>query len=221
MRTPIIAFIICFALTVLSVVTQGFGSPITDITWFCAMMSLFVVPLVEVRHIHKRDEVEAGVAISCSARDFLWGFAAIAILLIPVAFGNHILRTDILGMHFQFDWSNYGRLEQPLYQEVLIQILAVALPEEFFYRGYLQTSFIAHFKKREKLSKYAPVPAIVLTSLLFSLAHLPSGNITRLLTFFPGCLFGFLRFKSGGLIAPILCHAACNLMMVILNVHYF
>lgn len=221
MRTPIIAFIICFALTIVCVAVQGLGSPITDIAWLCAMFSLFLVPILEVRKIHPRDEVDAGITISWSSRDFLTGLTIIAILLIPVALGNHVLRTAILDMHFQFSWSNYSRLETPLYQEILFQILGVALPEEFFYRGYLQTAFLNHFKSKQKLSKWAPLLAITLASALFALAHLPSGNITRLLTFFPGLLFGLLRYRTGGLLAAILCHAACNLMMIVFNVHYF
>ena len=221
MRIPLIAYLICFTLTVICVMVQGYGSPITDIAWFIAMLSLFAVPIIEVRHIHPRSETEAGITISWSKRDLLFGLAAIGILLIPVALGNHVLRTEILSMNFQFSWSNYERLETPIAQEILFQICGVALPEEFFYRGYLQTAFEQHFKQKEKCARHATVIAVILASALFALAHLPSGNVTRLLTFFPGLLFGFLRTRTGGLIAPILCHAACNLMMVFFNVHYF
>lgn len=221
MRTPIVAFLICFGLTAACVFVQGFGSPVTDIAWFCAMMSLFVVPIVEVRYLHRRDEVEAGITVSCSKRDWMWGLGAIALLLIPVALGNHLLRAEIFGQAFHFDWHNYARLDEPFYYEVLVQLFGVALPEEFFYRGYLQTSFLKIFQSREKMRRFAPAISVAMASLLFALAHLPSGGIGRMMTFFPGLLFGFLRHKSGGIVAPILCHAACNLMMVAFNVHYF
>ncbi len=220
MKEPIICYIICVILTAICVFTQALGSPVSDITWFAAIFSLIAVPLIAVRYIHPRDEADAGVAISWSAKDLLTGLAAVAILLIPVAFGNHFVRTVIQGLEFHFAWENYAHLQTPIYYEIFLQLLCVALPEEFFYRGYLQTSFLKFFKSRPKLEKYAPALAIVLASLCFACAHLPSGNISRLLTFFPGLLFGFLRYRTGGLLGAIVCHAACNLMMTVLNVHY-
>lgn len=221
MKEPLICYLICIALTAICVYTQGLGSPVADITWFLAMFSLMAVPLIAVRRIHPRDEAAAGVTISWSSKDLLMGLAAIGLLLVPVALGNHFVRTVIQGLEFHFAWSNYAALQTPLYYEIIIQLLCVALPEEFFYRGYLQTAFLTTFKQHPKCGKTAPVLAILLASLCFACAHLPSGNVTRLLTFFPGLLFGFLRHRSGGLLGAIVCHAACNLMMAVLNVHYF
>lgn len=221
MKELIFCYIICFALTLISVVMAPWGSPVADITWVLAVFSLIAVPLFVVRRIHPRDEVEAGTAIVWSWKDLAMGVAAVAILLIPVALGNHWLRTEIQGLHLDWSWSNYTRLESPLYYEVFIQILCVALPEEFFYRGYLQTGLQKWFKQRPHLTKYASVLAIVIASACFALAHFPSGGMVRLLTFFPGLLFGFLRLKTGGLCGAIFCHAMCNMMMLILNVHYF
>ncbi len=221
MKESLICYIICVVLTVLCVLTQGMGSPVSDITWFVAIFSLIAVPLIAVRYIHPRDEAKAGVVISWSAKDLLMGLTAVALLLIPVVLGNHFVRTAIQGLDFHFAWSNYARLQSPIYYEIFIQLLCVALPEEFFYRGYLQTSFLNYFKSRPKFVKRAPVLAIVLASFCFALVHLPSGNMTRLLTFFPGLLFGFLRYQSRGLLGAIVCHASCNLMMTVLNVHYF
>ena len=194
MKEAFVCYFICIALTAICVLTQSMGSPVTDITWFLAIFSLIAVPLIAVRYVHSRDEASAGVTLSWSKKDLLTGLAAVAILLIPVALGNHFVRTVIQGLEFHFAWSNYANLQTPIYYEIFLQLLCVALPEEFFYRGYLQTSFLKFFKSRSKLEKYAPALAIALASLCFACAHLPSGNITRLLTFFPGLLFGFLRF---------------------------
>lgn len=219
MKRAFCCYFICFALIVLNLFTAHLGSPVSDITWFLAVFGLIAVPLAEVRYIHPRDEAEAGVVVTWAWKDFLLGVAAVVILLIPVALGNHFVRTELQNMAFQFSWANYAHLETPLHWEVPLQILCVALPEEFFYRGYLQTAFLKHFKERSV--RIAPALAIVLASVCFALVHLPSGGWARLLTFFPGLLFGFLRHKSGGLIGAILCHASCNLMMTLLNVHYF
>lgn len=221
MKEPLLAYVICFVLTVVCVATSSFGSPISDLTWFLAMIGLIAVPIVIVRHIRPRDEEQAGVVVQWNKKDFLTGLAVVGILLIPVAVGNHFVRTCVLGMDFQFSLDNYSRLESPFYYEILVQLLGVALPEEFFYRGYLQTAFLKFFRQRPKLAKAAPAFAIALASFCFALAHLPSGNISRMLTFFPGLLFGTIRYRTNGLIGAILCHASCNLMMIYLNVHYF
>ena len=218
---PIILYIITFALTAVCALVQPMGSPIADIAWFAAVFSLIGLPILEVRRLHPRDEKKAGIVLEWSTKGFLIAIAVIAALLIPVALGNHFVRTEMAGMSFHFDWGNYDRLDSPIYYQVLIQILAVALPEEFFYRGYLQTAFLKYFQSRPAIQKFAAPCAIATASLCFALVHLPSGDISRLLTFFPGLLFGTLRHKTDNLVAPVLCHAACNLMMITFNVHYF
>ncbi|MBR4984143.1 MAG: CPBP family intramembrane metalloprotease [Proteobacteria bacterium] len=218
MRRALCCYVICFALIGLNILASSWGTPINDITWFLAVFGLIGVPIAEVRWVHPRDEKDAGIVIEWSWKDLGMGVAAVALLLVPVALGNHFLRTAILGMDLQFSLGNYARLETPLYWELPLQILCVALPEEFFYRGYLQTAFLKHLSDRK--ARFAPALAIVLASICFALVHLPSGGPARLLTFFPGLLFGFLRYRSGGLLGAIFCHAMCNMMMVVLNVHY-
>ena len=218
MKEPIVAYIVCLLLTVVCALTAGIGGWVNTVAWFAAVFSLMAVPLVIVRRIHPRDEVEAGIAIAWSARDLLTGLAVLAILFVPVALGNHFVRTEIQGLAFSFSWDHYANLS--LGYEVLVQIVAVALPEEFFYRGYLQTAFMQFFRGRPQTAKAAPALAIGLASICFAIVHLPTGGLPRLLTFFPGLLFGTIRHKTGGLLGCIACHAGSNLMMLVMNVHY-
>ncbi|MBN1945064.1 MAG: CPBP family intramembrane metalloprotease [Bradymonadales bacterium] len=103
-----------------------------------------------------------------------------------------------------------------------IQLLLVALPEEFFYRGYIQTRLDAIFPARWHLGPFHLSPAILITSLLFALGHFLIGlEPQRLAVFFPSLLFGWLRDRSRGLAAPIVFHAACNLMVQFTVVHYW
>lgn len=113
---------------------------------------------------------------------------------------------------------------------VLTQLLLIAFPEEFFYRGYVQSRLQQAFEARaeESDSSAAEVagmtPAIVLTSVLFGLGHLlvPVGGAlvaTRMSVFFPSLVFGWLRRFTGGLSASIVYHAACNLMVLFATVH--
>lgn len=101
----------------------------------------------------------------------------------------------------------------------LFQLLQVALPEEFFFRGYAQGRLDQAFTGRVRIAGASLGWGFVLANALFALAHplladprVP-GNWTRLETFVPGLLFGWMRARSGSLVASVLMHAASNLML--------
>ncbi len=98
---------------------------------------------------------------------------------------------------------------------ILVQLLLVAVPEEVFYRGYLQTRLDSLIgKDRKILGVDCNVLSMVLTSALFALGHfLTIPSPARLAVFFPSLLFGWMRRASGGILAPALFHAACNLLV--------
>ncbi len=110
------------------------------------------------------------------------------------------------------------RLPGGLALQALVQLLVVALPEELFYRGWLQTSW-----RRARPGRTARVlgadlgPGFLETQALFALGHLASFQPWRLGTFFPGLLFGWLRERSGGLAAPVVLHALSNLFLKVLE----
>ncbi|MEE2645317.1 MAG: MrtP family glutamic-type intramembrane protease [Myxococcota bacterium] len=105
---------------------------------------------------------------------------------------------------------------------LLIQLCLIAYPEELFYRGYLQPALELRFGRRRKLwGADFNWAAVGLTSLLFALAHfatIPSPG--RLAVFFPSLLFGWLRARSGGILAPLLFHALCNLLLQLISPLY-
>jgi len=94
-----------------------------------------------------------------------------------------------------------------------VQILLVALPEEVFYRGYLQTRLDSMFGRDVRVLGVMVNPwSLVLTSALFAIGHfLTIPSPARLAVFFPSLLFGWMRRASDGVMAPILYHAACNI----------
>ena len=114
-------------------------------------------------------------------------------------------------------FRNQGDVYLPLFGKARITIANYlqVLKTQYFLRWYWNTF------RTVAVSIFFRLIVTILASYAFALAHLPSGNITRLLTFFPGLLFGAIRYRTGGLIGAIVCHACCNLMMVVLNVHYF
>jgi membrane protease YdiL (CAAX protease family) len=136
-------------------------------------------------------------------RGVLWGIAVtIVILLIYIAvlagYGLYA------GKSLMFNKLSYSF--------VLIQLLLVALPEEVFFRGYLQ----------QKLGN--TVKGVIAVSLLFALAHfvtlcLGGGHglsvcSQAVLTFFPSLVMGYLYMSTGTLWASIIFHFLANIVHI-------
>jgi hypothetical protein len=99
-----------------------------------------------------------------------------------------------------------------LANELAAQVVIVALPEEAFYRGYLQSRFEDAWPSRGRLFGAPVGPAILVTSAVFALGHVATiRDPGRLAVFFPSLAFGWLRARTGGVGAPIAFHALCNL----------
>lgn len=101
----------------------------------------------------------------------------------------------------------------PVLSDALGQLLVIALPEEAFYRGYLQTSLERDLGKRVSIFGARVGLGLLLTSAIFALGHLLTElNPARLAVFFPSLIFGFLRARTGGIGASLVFHAMCNLL---------
>jgi hypothetical protein len=105
--------------------------------------------------------------------------------------------------------------------EVLGQIGLVALPEEAFYRGYLQTRLDDAWPRRVRVLGAEVGPSILVTSAIFAAGHfLTIHDPGRLAVFFPSLLFGWLRARTGGVGASIAFHASCNTFSALLYQAY-
>lgn len=109
------------------------------------------------------------------------------------------------------------RLPRSFPLHVLDQLLVVALPEEFFYRGYLQQRLESQLGEGRPLLGIRVGRGFMLTQVLFALGHLVEPYPWRLTVFFPGLLFGWLRKRSGTLLSGVLYHATCNLAVLVLE----
>ena len=102
------------------------------------------------------------------------------------------------------------------YSFILIQFLLVALPEEVFFRGYLQNEFGNNIK------------AIVIVSILFAAAHLVTICVVggaglntcaqNGLTFFPSLVMGYLYYKTGTIWSSVFFHFLANVVHILLVV---
>ena len=105
--------------------------------------------------------------------------------------------------------------------EFLGQLLVIALPEEAFYRGYLQSALDEVWLPRVRVLGAELGPGILVASALFAAGHLTTElNAGRLAVFFPALLFGWLRARTRGVGAGIVFHALCNLFASYLGQSY-
>jgi membrane protease YdiL (CAAX protease family) len=106
-------------------------------------------------------------------------------------------------------------------EQVLVQVVVVALPEELFFRGYLLHLLERAIPPRRRLWGGGIGWALVISAALFALIHLPKdGDPRALATFFPGLLFGWMRSATGSILASTVTHAASNLFVVVLEKIY-
>jgi membrane protease YdiL (CAAX protease family) len=139
----------------------------------------------------------------------------ILMLILPIIMGHRVkLRFSIndflLGLTvsvvilFPYCIVSGGNAKTMSVYYIIFQLLIVSLPEEFFFRGFLQDSIGRDFK------------AVLLVSLLFSIAHLPKafflGDWISLLSFFPSLIMGWLYMKTNNILPGTIFHFFANLI---------
>lgn len=173
---------------------------------FLAFFLLIIVPLFWYRVVNnfgfdqiklklklKKNKIGIVVAISF--------ITTIVAFFCVVAIGTMFI---LLGYDLE-NASNIPDLE--LYfslPSLLIIILLQPIAEEFFFRGFLL----------DKISSILGIiPAIIVTSILFGIAHISYGNIyPAITTIFVGLLFAYVVVKTNNLYSSIIAHVLYNLI---------
>ena len=132
---------------------------------------------------------------------FLWGLLA-AIAIFAVIF---VIELALIQLgHEPEDLSNIPDIQR-LFSPVTMFLLVGTQPigEEIFFRGFL-------FDKIEKFS--GGVIAIVITSVLFGIAHMSYGKIfPAVMPIFMGMILGYIVYKTQNLYSAIIAHVTFNL----------
>lgn len=101
------------------------------------------------------------------------------------------------------------------------QLVVVALPEEAFFRGYLQTALEDRWGRPWRVLGADLGPGWIAASVIFAVGHvLTVPQPARLAVFLPALVFGWLRARTGGIGASMGFHAACNLLSSALALGY-
>src|SRR5262249_24351134 len=105
--------------------------------------------------------------------------------------------------------------------QILGQFVIIALPEEAFYRGYLQSRLDDVWAPRWRVLGASIGPGLLVASAVFALGHIATlRQPPRVAVFFPSLLFGWLRARTGGVGASVAFHAMCNVFSDILGRGY-
>jgi len=95
------------------------------------------------------------------------------------------------------------------------QVILIALPEEVFYRGWLQPRLRRVWPGGLRVLGVSVGPAILITSVLFALGHVVTIPAAfRLAVFFPSLLFCWLRDRTDHIAGPVVLHVLSNLAML-------
>ena len=95
---------------------------------------------------------------------------------------------------------------------LMYQFLYVAVAEETFFRGYLQTNIRRLLTDAvQRNSAFSALVVIIISAAVFAVFHsVLGGDLIAMLTFLPGLILGWLFFRTGSLLAPILFHGLAN-----------
>jgi membrane protease YdiL (CAAX protease family) len=105
---------------------------------------------------------------------------------------------------------------------LVFQFFYVALPEELFYRGYILGKLNKVWPPVLSVFKVPVGFGIPITAVLFAFGHfLINFSPPRLGVFFPALIFGWMREKTGGILAPSIYHAMCNILVLALEQLFF
>jgi membrane protease YdiL (CAAX protease family) len=125
-----------------------------------------------------------------------------------------------LSAHLMRGASFHFALPPDFGHAVVYQFLLIGLPEEFFFRGYLQTQFDRALGTPHSLFGARWGWGLPLVALLFAACHTLDGGLLRLIVFVPGLWFGWLRARTGTILVPATYHAASNLLQAVLRASF-
>lgn len=175
--------------------------------------------LVYVPIIHASWRHEPVDYIDRSRRQFWqslqWFFIAVVLVMPPFFVANHFWQ------HWVMKQVYIPNAMPPLGAVLLDQLFLVALPEEIFFRGWLQNRCNRLLKRSWNILGVRIGWGLPLTALIFAASHsVIHYQWWHFSIFFPALLFGWLRERTNSVIAPTLFHALSNITSLWIVVNY-
>lgn len=202
------------SIALLAVYAITFVTAILDTARWLTYASFLYIPVI-VAWLRREDYAEYGLFLHTWRKTiFATAFGIVAFFL-PFSLGYFALVQFIPQLPWQ---PGFGAGWLVIAKFAAVQILLVGLAEEFFFRGYVQSRLDEIWAPRWPVLGTKLGWGWVIASLLFAAGHLAGGlDPARLLTFFPGLLFGWARAYCGNVYAPTLLHGLANLLIAYLQ----
>jgi membrane protease YdiL (CAAX protease family) len=137
------------------------------------------------------------------------GLIVSAIIFPPFFLAAHFWQIWVMGM------SEFRMASFPIFNSmILYQLLLVALPEEFYFRGYFQSAMNSIIRPRWSFLGARLGWSWIITAVVFAIAHsIIFYQWWHFAIFFPALVFGYLRERTGSITAPIIFHALSNILI--------
>lgn len=151
-------------------------------TSYLMPLLLLIIPII----------IQKKINLKLSANDAIYGF---------------VISFISIGLFVLIKILDKGTIEftTPTIQFIIITIIAVALPEEVFFRGFILHNIGCNTK------------GIVISSLLFAIAHghrlFFFGDYLAILTLFPSLIMGFLYVRTNNILPSVIFHSLSNIVM--------
>ena len=191
---------------------------------------------VPTRMLERRgqDPHDAGFRFDRLGRDTAWALGACAVVLPLFAFGfvRFVAVLPHLPTATRALLAPYVGAARPLHlaralpqsfadgSDLLGRIAgngAVAISEEYFYRGYLTLRLEERFPPRTRILGAPLGLGALFAAVLFALGHLLVPAPWRLFVFFPALLFAWLRARTDTVVGAAICHFLCNVCLLLLE----
>jgi len=207
----------------------GFLLPISWAAKLFATLAFLYMPELSMR---ARGEgfAEYGVTLRSWKLDLKW-FAILFGIIAPLfvlgywGFAEVLPRLPAELRHLLAPYSGTPkfafRLPDRFSEWVIDDLFVVALPEEFFYRGFIMTRLRDAWPQGRLFLGVRLGPAFWLTAVLFALGHLAIFQFWRLGVFFPALVFAWMREKTGSVMGAALLHGCSNILVLVLEASFY
>lgn len=152
----------------------------------------------------------------------------IAVILGPWLVGYHVWTTTIepTAIAWIFDRPVKYREFLGVWPDSMLKLVGyhlffVAIPEELFYRGYLQTRLDEAFGTPWRVLGASLGPGLLLTCVIFAAGHsIVQVQWWHFAIVFPSLVFGWMRARTGQVVAGAFFHAWSNVTVSTLDTLY-
>jgi len=183
------------------------ASSISSVAWFVSPGILIAAALIPTA-IKRAEFPKIGLNIGQIGPTLIVVCWTCVVVFSALFTGLWLLKSFGLGLPLQ----PVQPKEQGWINWLIYQFMYVAVAEEVFFRGYLQSNILRLINQSKdgqlRLWKWL---SIVLSAASFAVAHIIiQGRVILALTFLPGLICGWLFIRTKSLLAPIFFHGLAN-----------